>query len=83
LRIRPAGSLSPVFKLKVYGGTPPLTSIGIVAFEPARTLGRVALLVIASGVWAWVELRAAAKAKRKRKTRCMALGNDCCWYFDE
>jgi hypothetical protein len=32
------------------------------------------LLVKASGVWAWAELRAAAIAKRKRKIRRMVMG---------
>jgi len=47
---------------------------GIEAGEPAGELGSVALLVKTSGVWAWVELRAAAMAKRKRKMRRMVVG---------
>jgi hypothetical protein len=43
--------------------------------EPAGELGSVALLVIASGVWAWAELRAAAIARRKRKIKRMVV--DC------
>ena len=39
----------------------------------AGELGSVALLVKASGVWAWAELRAAAIAKRKRKIRRMVV----------
>ncbi len=50
-----------------------MTWIGIEAGEPAGKLGSVALLVIASGVWALTEGSAAAMAKRKRKMRRMVV----------